>query len=289
MNQLLQITVTAPAALVDDVTLHLTEHTPHGWQEDERPDGTVAFTVYLEDTTAAESVVQSLASRWPGVGVERGSVENKEWALAWREFFTPVDAGEIFTVLPPWLRDEAPEKRIPIIIEPKTAFGTGHHGTTALCLGAVANLKSAGLVEEGMTFLDLGTGSGILGIGCCLLGLSGLGLDIDPLAIENADENKTLNRIGKEFALGVGSLDVIEEDRVFDVVLANILAGPLKSMAVDLVARVRPGGRLVLSGILNEQADSVVDVYTNLGLPTPRRESAGEWTALVWESVPQGK
>lgn len=286
MNRLLQITVTAPAALVDDVTMHLTENTPHGWQEDERPDGSVAFTVHLEDTTAAEAVIQALASRWPEVGVERDSVENKEWALAWRDFFTPVDAGGVFTVLPPWLRDEAPENRIPIIIEPKTAFGTGHHGTTALCLGAVAGLTDAGLVRKGMSFLDLGTGSGILGIGCSLLGLAGLGLDIDPLAIENAVENKALNAVGDEFELGVGSLDTIPRGRTFDLVLANILAGPLKSMAPRLITRVRPGGRLVLSGILTEQADSVVDVYTALGLPTPRRQDSGEWTALIWEEVP---
>ena len=285
MKDLLQIKVAVPATLVDEVTMHLTEYTPHGWQEEEHPDGTVVFTVYLEDTTIAEGVAQGLTSRWPEMRIERDSVENKEWALAWREFFTPVDAGGVFTVLPPWLADEVPEDRIPIIIEPKTAFGTGHHGTTALCLSAVAGLSSAGTIKAGMTFLDLGTGSGILGLGCCLLGLTGTGLDIDPLAVENAVENKALNNVGDAFTLAVGSLDVLEAGKTFDVVLANILAGPLKVMAEKLIARVRPGGRLVLSGILTEQADSVVDVYTGLGLPAPRRKDAGEWTALLWDEV----
>lgn len=286
MKDLLQIKATAPHALVDDVTLHLTENTPHGWQEDQAPDGSVTFTIYLEDTTAAEAVVQALAAQWPEVVVDRDSVENQEWALAWREFFTPVHAGEVFTVLPPWLADEIPAGRTPIIIEPKTAFGTGHHGTTALCLTALAHLASAGVVPEGGEFLDLGTGSGILGIGCCLLGMHGIGLDIDPLAIENAVENKALNKVDDaSFELGVGSLDTLDEGRTFDLVLANILAGPLKSMAPGLVRSVAPGGSLVLSGILNEQADSVVEVYMGQGLPEPKRESAGEWTALTWTDL----
>ncbi|BBD08035.1 50S ribosomal protein L11 methyltransferase [Desulfovibrio ferrophilus] len=285
MKDLLQIKASSPRALIDDVTLYLTENTPHGWQEDRTPDGKVLFTIYLEDTTTAEAIVQGLAAQLPEVSVQRDTVENQEWALAWREFFTPVNAGEVFTVLPPWLADEVPDGRIPILIEPKTAFGTGHHGTTALCLTALANLSSSGVVGNKGTFLDLGTGSGILGLGCCLLGLSGMGLDIDPLAIENAVENKTLNKIGDEFSLSVGSLDTLDLELTFELVLANILAGPLKSMAPALVKRVAPGGSLVLSGILNEQADSVIEKYQAQGLPEPRRESAGEWTALIWERL----
>lgn len=283
MNELLRITVQAPASLADEATLLLTELTPHGWQEDRGEDGSTTFTVHLEQTTAAEDVIQALTSRLPEARVARDSVENKEWALAWREFFTPVDAGGVFTVLPPWLADQAPADRIPIVIEPKTAFGTGHHGTTALCLAAVAGLHGAGRIAPGMAFLDLGTGSGILGLGCCLLGLSGIGLDIDPLAIENAVENKAANGVGEAFELSVGSLEALAPERTFDLVLANILAGPLKVMASRLLARVRPGGVLVLSGILAEQADAVAEVYMGQGLAQPRREQAGEWVALIWD------
>jgi len=285
MNELLQIKATAPYALVDDITLYLTENTPHGWQEELSADSGVTFTIYLEDTTAAEGVIQGLTAQWPEVVVDRDSVEQKEWALAWREFFTPVHAGEVFTVLPPWLADQVPAGRTPIIIEPKTAFGTGHHGTTALCLTALAGLASAGAVPKGGEFLDLGTGSGILGIGCCLLGMHGIGLDIDPLAIENAVENKELNKVGGEFELGVGSLETLPQGKTYDLVLANILAGPLKSMAPDLAKRPAPGGSLVLSGILNEQADSVVEVYQAQGLGEPKRQSQGEWTALIWQNL----
>lgn len=285
MNKLFQIKALAPASRVEDVILHLSENTPFGWQEEEREGGSILFTIHLEDTAAAEDIVQGVAAKWDDVSVERAEVENQDWALAWREFFTPVEAGATFIVLPPWMAEDAPEGRIPLLIEPKTAFGTGHHGTTALCLSAVAGLFEDGTVQSGDDFLDLGTGSGILGLGCCLLGMTGVGLDIDPLAIENAVENKALNNVGDAFALDTGSLDLLESGRTFRLVLANILANPLKAMARQLTDRVAPGGSLVLSGILTEQADDVAAVYQDLGLPEPRRETSAEWTALVWERL----
>lgn len=286
MNDLLQIKAEAPAVDADLLTLFLSERVVHGWQEDTLENGNILFTVHLEDTSNAEDIFQGLAASFPNVKVARASVENQEWALAWREFFTPVEAGETFVVLPPWLRDEAKQGLYPIIIEPKTAFGTGHHGTTALCLTAVAKLKESGRIKNGQTFLDLGTGSGILGIGCCLVGLTGIGLDIDPLAIENAVENRDINDIHEsDFNLAVGSLDALNAYHTFDCVLANILAGPLKDMAKSIIKRVKPGGCLVLSGILNEQADSVAEVYMGLGLPKPIFASQGEWTSLTWEKL----
>lgn len=286
MNELLQIKAEAAPADADLLTLFFSERIVHGWQEEILENGNTLFTVHIEDTSNAEDILQGLAASFPKVQVARASVENQEWALAWREFFTPVEAGETFVVLPPWLKDDAPEGLTPIIIEPKTAFGTGHHGTTALCLTAAAKLTEAGRITSGGSFLDLGTGSGILGIGCCLTGLTGIGLDIDPLAIENAVENREINSIPeKDFSLAVGSLDALADEQTFDVVLANILAGPLKDMAADIIKRVKPGGCLVLSGILNEQADSVAETYIALGLPKPEYASQGEWTALTWDKL----
>lgn len=285
MKTLLRITALVPPTLVDALTLHLTLHVPGGWQEEELPDGRTAFTLHLEQGAAAQALVQELAARWPEAEIRRDEVQEQDWALAWREFFTPVHAGGTFTVLPPWLADQAPEGRIPIVIEPKQAFGTGHHGTTALCLGALAELREAGLLHAGDDFLDLGTGSGILALGCCLLGMHGVGLDIDPLAVENAVENRAINGADDRLHLAVGSLDALAPGRTFRLVLANILAGPLKTMAPELRARVAPGGCLVLSGILTEQADAVAEAYMALGLPAPRREHSAEWTALVWERV----
>ncbi len=145
----------------------------------------------------------------------------------------------------------------------------------------LSDLLDAGRVKAGMEFLDLGTGSGILGVGCCLSGLTGVGADIDPLAVENARENRTLNGV-RGFEILSGSTEAVA-GRAFDLVLANILARPLRELAPDIVKLLRPGGCLVLSGLLEVQADDVEAAYTALGLPCARRIVEGDWTALVWE------
>jgi ribosomal protein L11 methyltransferase len=185
-------------------------------------------------------------------------------------------------VLPPWREKDTPlDGRLPIVIEPRSAFGTGHHESTALCLEALSELHQAGRVAAGMSFLDLGTGSGILGIACCRLGLSGIGLDTDPLAIENARENRERNKC-PEFDLAVGSMEHAAGLH-FDVTLANILAGPLQELAPEMKRVVKEPGCLVLSGILTGQADAVETSYRRAGFGAARRRRSGEWTALIWE------
>jgi len=209
-------------------------------------------------------------------------VEEQDWQQAWREYFTPLPCGECFLVLPPWRENDTPlDGRLPIVIEPRSAFGTGHHESTALCLEALCELYRTGRIAPGMSFLDLGTGSGILGIACCRLGLSGVGLDTDPLAIENARENRERNTC-REFDLAVGSLEHVA-GRQFDVAIANILAGPLQELAPDMKRVVKDSGCLVLSGILAGQADAVEASYRGAGFGAARRGRSGEWIALIWE------
>ena len=102
----------------------------------------------------------------------------------------------------------------------------------------------------------MGTGSGILGIACCLNGLTGLGSDIDPVAVDNALENVAINKVADGFRIVPGSAEAGEGER-FDLVVANILAGPLRELAPALMARMKPGACLVLSGLLDLQADAV--------------------------------
>ena len=153
-------------------------------------------------------------------------------------------------MLPPWLFESTPlEGRKPIIIEPKSAFGTGHHNTTVLCLEAITELLASGRLKAGQRFFDVGTGSGILGIACCLNGLAGLGSDIDPVAVDNALENVVINKVADDFRIVPGSAEAGEGEQ-FDLVVANILAGPLRELAPALIARMKPGACLVLSGCL---------------------------------------
>ena len=259
---------------------------PFGWEEQSLPTGETRFRVHCEQKDFLERLQLLLKQTVPAAESALSELEETDWLAAWRQFFTPVCCGTHFVRLPPWLAD-TPDfpGRTPILIEPKSAFGTGHHATTALCLRVVSDLLEAGRLQQGQHFLDLGTGSGVLGIGCCKFGLTGEGLDIDPLAVDNALENRALNAIAPEnFTVAEGSIDAVA-GKQFDLVLANILARPLTEMAADIVRTCRPGGCLVLSGLLEIQADGVTAAYKAQGLSEPRRIIDGEWAALVWDSV----
>ena len=282
MAELTRLALSAPDESADLLLALLAVNVPHGWEERSLPTGQTQCIVHSDNADFLDELTATLRDAVPGVSMTVERVQEQNWAEAWKEFFTPVPVGEHFLVLPPWLRDE-PTSRIPILIEPKMAFGTGHHATTALCLETVSLLFARGVIRPGMRFLDLGTGSGILGLACAKLGLSGVGLDIDPTAVDNALENRELNAIAPEiFTIARGGIEAAGTG--YDLVLANILAAPLRDMAREIVsALARPGGLLVLSGMLDIQADSVEAVYRNLGLPAPERLARDEWVALIFQ------
>lgn len=284
MNTLIKLDILATEDQVELLTGLLALHVSFGWQEQSLATGETRFSIHCDNALFVDTLITELQARMPGIELEKTQVANEDWTKAWREFFTPVACGTRFLVLPPWLRDSTPlQGRTPIIIEPKSAFGTGHHPTTALCLRVISDLLDSGRLRAGMEFLDLGTGSGILGIGCCAQGLQGIGTDIEMLAVENAQENAALNAM-QHFEIALGSTEVLQ-GRTFDVVVANILANPLKEMAPNIHALLRPAACLILSGILEVQAQGVEDAYTALGLPAARRIIDGDWAALIWEKV----
>ncbi|MDL2285702.1 50S ribosomal protein L11 methyltransferase, partial [Desulfovibrio sp. OttesenSCG-928-F07] len=214
-------------------------HVPHGWEEEDIPAGVVA-RVHSPNREFCEELEATLRTMQPEWKITFAVVPEEDWVSTWKEFFTPVQAGSRFLVLAPWMHDERKATtRQPVIIEPKTAFGTGHHATTALCLTALSDLFDAGRVKAGQSFLDLGTGSGILGIGAALLGLKGIGVDPDLMAVENAVENRAINTVAEEnFVVRRGSLEAVPEQG-FDLVMANILAEPLMNMATQIVGKVK--------------------------------------------------
>lgn len=283
MSTLTRCDILAQEDVVDAVAGLLSVETPFGWEEESLPTGETRFRVHCAERAFMEALADKIRAVLPGsVEADLAEVPDANWALAWREYFTPIACGSRFLVLPPWLRESADTaNRTPIIIDPGSAFGTGHHATTALCLTALSQLMDAGRVRAGMNFLDLGTGSGILGLGCCLSGLSGLGADIDPLAVKNAWDNCALNGV-ENFTILRGGVETAR-GMSFDLALANILAQPLRELAPELTRLLRPGGCLVLSGILEIQADAVEAAYRAEGLPSARRLADGDWIALIWD------
>ena len=247
-----------------------------GWQEEEN-NNEVVFFVHCERLDILKHIEQELLKSLSEIKCKFSDLEEKDWVLAWKEFFTPVKAGNNFIVLPPWLAKDN-QDRIPIIIEPKSAFGTGHHATTALCLDVISDLFDKGKINKNGNFLDLGTGSGILAIALSKLGLSGYGLDIDPLAIDNALENKEINNVSS-IKFNVGSVEIVKENK-FDLIVANILSGPLIDMSKDIAKILNNKSILILSGLLTTQADMVENAYIECGLNKAQRYIDGEWCAL---------
>jgi len=286
VSDLIRISIVIAADCPEDletVDAVLALAVPFGWEEESLPDGSVRLRVHTDNPAFCEQLLATLRAELPRAEVTRDSVPDTDWTLAWRDFFTPVPCGTHFMVIAPWMIDTVDlEGRTPIVIEPKTAFGTGHHPTTALCLGAVSELAASGRLRPGLRFLDLGTGSGILAIGCAKLGMTGVATDIDMLAVENAEENRVINAVAPAIDVRLGSTDAAQGER-YDVLLANILAQPLKDLAPDILGLLAPGGCLVLSGLLAVQADGVEAAYTSLGMPPARRRVEGEWAALIWE------
>ncbi|WP_295467384.1 50S ribosomal protein L11 methyltransferase [uncultured Pseudomonas sp.] len=203
------------------------------------------------DAAALEQRVQLLAN---GLTYEVERLEDQEWERSWMDNFQPMRFGQRLWIVPSW--HEAPEpEAVNLLLDPGLAFGTGTHPTTSLCLQWLD-----GEPVEGRQVLDFGCGSGILAIAALLLGAErAVGTDIDVQALEASRENANRNGIDPaRFPLYLPA-DLPSEPA--DVVVANILAGPLVGLAEQITRLTRVGGRLALSGILAEQAEDVRAAY----------------------------
>ncbi|MBZ0218725.1 MAG: 50S ribosomal protein L11 methyltransferase [Fimbriimonadaceae bacterium] len=193
----------------------------------------------------------------------------------------PVRAGRFF-VYGRHDKDKIPAGAIPVEIDASLAFGTGHHGTTEGCLLALDEVLTARRFTD---VLDLGCGTALLAIAVAkALGVAVLASDIDPEAVRVARENANLNGVGDlvrcETAAGFDH-PVFERNKPFDLILANILAGPLIDMASDMAAHMAPGGIAILSGLLIEQSAQVEASYHANGFRVISRLHRGDWAILT--------
>ena len=193
----------------------------------------------------------------PGTQVTSEILEDKDWVREWMDHFKPMKFGRRLWICPSWCKTPDPDA-VNLMLDPGLAFGTGTHPTTAMCLEFLD-----GEPLEGKHVIDFGCGSGILAIAALLLGAkSALGLDIDPQAIKASGENAERNGVRDRLSLRLTGGEAPEENEKADVLVANILAGPLTELAPDIEKLVKKGGHLALSGILGKQADDVRAVYS---------------------------
>jgi len=234
-----------------------------------------------ENRLKLEQALWHLGSIQPLPEVRFTPIADQNWMEAWKENYHPIPIGERLVIVPAWL--ESPDaRRIPICIDPGMAFGTGTHPTTQLCLEVLERYTPVS-----GDVIDLGCGSGILAIAALKLGASrALAVDIDPAAVEATLSNARINDLHTGLLTGQGSLDELLAGRFAfrqaPLVLANILANVLIGLLdKGLHHLVSPGGALVLSGILEEQAESVRAAAEAKGLRLIEQRQMGDWVALV--------
>ncbi len=209
-------------------------------------------------------------------------LQEQDWAEAWKHAYRPIAVGERLMIVPAWLENPDPQ-RVPLLLDPGMAFGTGTHPTTQMCLAEVERL-----VQPGMTVLDVGCGSGILSIAALKLGaVRALGVDTDPQAVAVAQENAARNGVAEGFRAAVGSVEALRQPPLGPVqaplVLANILA-PILVRLLDeegLADLLTPDGALVLSGILETQAEDVLAAARRAGLALAHRRQMDDWVTLT--------
>ena len=224
-----------------------------------------------------EEALWHLSSIWPVPAPTVREVHEEDWANAWKEHFFAHRVGERLVVKPSWRDFEPGPNDLVVTLDPGMAFGTGLHPTTKLCLVLLERL-----VGGGEHVLDVGTGSGILSIAAARLGATRvLGLDLDEVAVDAARANVATNDLGDRIAIDRGSAADAPPGATYDVVVANIIARVIVDLAGDLAARVRPGGCLIASGILDVRADEVAAALAAAGLALEDRVSEADWQALV--------
>jgi ribosomal protein L11 methyltransferase len=296
----LEVSLTVDGELAESVADVLARFAPNGVMteqgvrfvndEDEgTATGPITVRAYLEVNDQLEETRQKLEESLFYLGMIKPlpapvykQIADQNWMEAWKQHYKPILIGQRLLILPAWLESPEP-KRIPIKIDPGMAFGTGTHPTTQLCL-ELMELSTTNYQPS--TVIDVGCGSGILSIAALKLGASKvLGVDIDIESVKNSRENADTNGVGEELILGQGSVsEVLAGEFPFKsapLVVANIL-GPILIRLFDagLADLVEPNGEIILSGILDHQAESVIAAGQAKGLKRGEIRQIADWVAL---------
>lgn len=212
--------------------------------------------IYIDPEDNIGEAVQFLKERLTAASIphtiDMTDVQEDDWLNNWRKFFKPMPVGEKLLINPSWYTDTDPQGRVVMNIDPGLAFGTGKHETTRLCMEALERY-----VAGGEKVLDVGCGSGILGIAAVLLGAeNAFGVDIDELAVRTANENAAVNRVEDKFTAIAGDL-VDKVDGKYDIVVANIVADAIIALSASVSALMKDDAVYIVSGIIDTRADDV--------------------------------
>ena len=301
----LEVSLTVDGELAESVADVLARFAPNGVMteqgvrfvndEDEgTATGPITVRAYLEVNDQLEETRQKIEESLYYLGMitpvptpTYKQIADQNWMEAWKQHYKPILIGEGLLILPAWLESPDP-KRIPIKIDPGMAFGTGTHPTTQLCLELMEVSFAQSKIDNRKSeiVIDVGCGSGILSIAALKLGAKTvLGVDIDIESVKNSRENADVNGVGEELLLGQGSVtEVLAGQFSFKsapLVVANILAPVLiRLFDAGLADLVEPDGEIILSGILDHQAESVIEAGQAKGLKRGETRQMKDWVAI---------
>ncbi|NCO21432.1 MAG: 50S ribosomal protein L11 methyltransferase [Rhodobacterales bacterium] len=256
---------------------------PEGVGVFEMEDGSGLWEVGGYFTAPPDDVALSLmAAAYGARPFAVSELPETDWVAKVRRELVPVRAGRFF-VYGSHDADKVPDVGVPLLIEAAMAFGTGHHGTTLGCLRALDRLIDEGV--EAMNVADVGCGTAVLAMAAAAVWPRRvLASDIDPVAVEVAEANAAVNGLAdRVICVEAAGFDhpTLAAAAPFDLVFANILKGPLIDLAPAMADSVAPGGHIILSGLLVEQADEVMSVYSANGFGLRHREDIGDWATLT--------
>ncbi len=254
------------------------------------PEGPVTLRTYLPLNQHTEEIRQHLEQALWHLGqirpvgpLQTRTLQEEDWANAWKSFYQIQHMGQHTVIVPSWLDYTPRPDDIVLSLDPGMAFGTGLHPTTQLCLQQLETLPC-----HNRTILDVGTGSGILSIAAAKMGAAHvLALDNDPVAVEVATANVAHNQVGERVHVALGSLGMATPDEQttappqrYDLIVANIIASVLVALAPHLADALAPDGTLLTSGIILEREDEVALALAAAGLHLHQRHRQGDWVAL---------
>lgn len=255
-----------------------------GCEEESLGKDKIRLKCYFKDSRALHSAEFSLMDICPSVPLSISIIADQDWNATWKKNMKPVQVAPGIWVSPAWLKPDLKPKDKWIQIEPKMAFGTGHHETTRLASQGILFLEQ--LLPKGFKMLDIGTGSGILCfVSNCVKASLAIGVDLDPVCLSNLAENKRKNKTKASVHFGIGSIDMFTVKDFFDCVVMNMISKEALPLLDAVLNTLKTKGKFIWSGLLVEEKEIIIKLALEHGFLLLHDSYENEWWCGIFEKI----